>query len=151
MSSILLDDPLPLSKVAPSLPPGLSAVVEKAMAKDRKDRYGTVAEMIADLIPFNEAAAKLMTDSAASALKQSIAPPPPMEQQDTMLITDQNTPPLIGSGPILPVDQGMFTAKGVVAVSPPSRGPGMRSGKSYAPPSDPGRLLDEPHLDIPGP
>ncbi len=90
LSSILLDDPPRLSDLVSSVPRDLATVVERAMEKDRDDRYDSVAEMIQDLIPFNdEAAQELMSDTAALALKQSMAPPPPVSEQDTILSTHE--------------------------------------------------------------
>jgi hypothetical protein len=87
LSKILLDDPPPLERMASGLHPGLVNVVERAMAKDREDRYPTVAVMIEELLPYHQGEGE-MTDSAATALKRSLAPPPPVGQQDTMLATD---------------------------------------------------------------
>lgn len=43
------EQPVPPSSLNPAVPPELEAVVEKAMAKDPDDRYGSAAEMARDL------------------------------------------------------------------------------------------------------
>ena len=43
------EEPEPPSSLNPAVPPELEAVVEKAMAKDPDDRYGSAAEMARDL------------------------------------------------------------------------------------------------------
>ncbi len=45
-------DPAPLDSVRPGLPPGLAAVVHKAMAREADDRYASAADFTAALIPF---------------------------------------------------------------------------------------------------
>lgn len=45
-----LNDPVPdISALNPDVPPGLKAIIQKALAKDPKDRYQTAAQMAADL------------------------------------------------------------------------------------------------------
>lgn len=48
-SSILKDEAPSLSKANPSVPPGLSQITEKALAKDRSARYQSVKELVEDL------------------------------------------------------------------------------------------------------
>jgi hypothetical protein len=49
---ILTGDPVPLSMLRPDLPPGLGAVVDRAMAKDIATRIPTVAALAEALRPF---------------------------------------------------------------------------------------------------
>ena len=49
---VISKDPAPLDSVRPGLPPGLSAVVHKAMAREADDRYPSAADFAAALIPF---------------------------------------------------------------------------------------------------
>jgi TolB-like protein/Tfp pilus assembly protein PilF/predicted Ser/Thr protein kinase len=49
MYSILHDDPEPPSRERPGAPHSLDAVVRRALAKDRDERYHTAAEMLDDL------------------------------------------------------------------------------------------------------
>jgi eukaryotic-like serine/threonine-protein kinase len=47
--SILEDEPEPLGERAPGLPPELERIVERALAKEREERYGSAGEMLEDL------------------------------------------------------------------------------------------------------
>jgi serine/threonine-protein kinase len=49
---VLSKDPAPLDSIRPGLPPGLSEVVCKAMARETDDRYASAADFTAALIPF---------------------------------------------------------------------------------------------------
>jgi serine/threonine-protein kinase len=49
---VLSKDPAPLDSMRPGLPPGLSEVVCKAMARETDDRYASAADFTAALIPF---------------------------------------------------------------------------------------------------
>jgi serine/threonine-protein kinase len=46
---IIYEEPRELTDLAPDLPSGLIAVVSRAMAKDREDRYGSLAEFLDDI------------------------------------------------------------------------------------------------------
>ncbi len=49
VSSILTQEPEPLERVRPDVPPELARVVDRALAKDRTERYPNTAELLADL------------------------------------------------------------------------------------------------------
>jgi TolB-like protein len=49
MAEVLKTEPAPLSDFLPGVPPELAAIVSKAMAKDREQRYQSAAEFAADL------------------------------------------------------------------------------------------------------
>ena len=49
-------DHLPLSRVAPDVPPGLAAVVERMLAVNRRDRWGSARELLSALVPFGDGA-----------------------------------------------------------------------------------------------
>ncbi len=49
---VLTQEPAPLDSTRPNLPFGLSAVVEKAMARNAGDRYASVTHLMGALIPF---------------------------------------------------------------------------------------------------
>jgi serine/threonine protein kinase len=46
---IIYEDPAEMESLAPDTPPGLVAVVSRAMAKDRNERYASVAEFLEDI------------------------------------------------------------------------------------------------------
>lgn len=52
-AAIIADEPIPLRELRHDVPPGLAAVVAKAMAKARDDRFGSMAEMMAALTRFS--------------------------------------------------------------------------------------------------
>jgi TolB-like protein len=47
--AVLNEDPAPLAELRPDAPGGLVQIVERAMAKDRKDRYASARDVIDDL------------------------------------------------------------------------------------------------------
>jgi serine/threonine-protein kinase len=49
---VISKEPAPLDGTRPGLPPGLSAVVHRAMAREVEDRYASAADLTAALIPF---------------------------------------------------------------------------------------------------
>ncbi|MCP4602435.1 MAG: serine/threonine protein kinase [Proteobacteria bacterium] len=81
LGEILLESAPSLGEVAPDLNRDLVAIVEKAMAKDRDQRYASAADMIRALLPFGGETTEQMTSSAVEALKSSIAPPPYIEKE----------------------------------------------------------------------
>jgi serine/threonine protein kinase len=59
LASIVADDPVPLSSVAPDAPPALSNVILRCLRRKREERYSTVAELATDLQPFASHEARL--------------------------------------------------------------------------------------------
>ena len=49
---VLTQEPAPLDSIRTGLPPSLSAIVRKAMAREPGDRYASVVELMEALIPF---------------------------------------------------------------------------------------------------
>lgn len=94
-------NPEPLSKLNPNVPPGLEAIVLKAMAKEPNDRYQSAAEMVEDIdrllagqvplaSPHNEAPTRMMT---SGNLPPSGGDTGPVTRYDT-------TPPPSGETPV---------------------------------------------------
>jgi serine/threonine protein kinase len=81
LGGILLETPPALQNIAPGIPAGLAAVVEKAMAKNRDQRFLNAGEMIQALSPFSKGAKAKMTASSQEALKKSSIAPPPYASQ----------------------------------------------------------------------
>ncbi|RJP64527.1 MAG: hypothetical protein C4532_19045 [Candidatus Abyssobacteria bacterium SURF_17] len=51
---IISDEPADVKSLRPEVPPELSAVVARAMAKDKEDRYSNIAEFLEDLRNFQD-------------------------------------------------------------------------------------------------
>jgi serine/threonine-protein kinase len=64
LSRILLEEPRPMLEIVPELPPELVAIVEKAMQKDRNNRYASAEAMLDSLTPFVAHAAQDLLSSA---------------------------------------------------------------------------------------
>ena len=65
---IFTTEPEPLDTVRTDLPPGLSAVVHKALTRERDDRYASAADMAEALLPFaDERSAQLVKVFRAAA------------------------------------------------------------------------------------
>ena len=72
-----VSDPVPdLSELAPGIPPGLKAIVEKALAKNREDRFQTAAQMAAALRNL-DAQLRGGAEAGATMLEQPEAPSAP--------------------------------------------------------------------------
>ena len=52
LTAILHTPHVPLAQAAPHLPPGLGAIIDRCLHKDREQRYATCAELSAALAPF---------------------------------------------------------------------------------------------------
>lgn len=51
-AKVLLDEPPPLRSIAPAVPEELEAIIRRCLQKDRKNRFGSVTELMAALRPF---------------------------------------------------------------------------------------------------
>lgn len=58
-----------LLDVAPNVPEGLSAIVDRCLEKDREKRYQTAAEIALDLLPFAPVRARASVERAVSAMQ----------------------------------------------------------------------------------
>jgi peptide/nickel transport system substrate-binding protein len=96
-----LTEPIPdIAAARPDLPPGLQAVMDKAMAKERTERYATAKEMIAAL------------QQLARAPVRPAVPPPPARPAETeaeaapeAAAADQPVTPTPRQDPIVPAQQ----------------------------------------------
>jgi serine/threonine-protein kinase len=53
LTAVLVQEPARPCSIVPSLPPALEVVVQRAMAKDPADRYQTLEDLDAELMPFD--------------------------------------------------------------------------------------------------
>lgn len=91
LGNILLEEPVGLDSLLPTLPDRLVAVVHKAMAKERGDRFQSVAAMIGALLPFMDPSAGILSEPVARALKESVDPPPYRLQNDKKVLLGDKT------------------------------------------------------------
>lgn len=54
LRAILEDPPVPLRKICPQVPAGLSAVIQRALAKEPADRFASADDMYVALYPFSQ-------------------------------------------------------------------------------------------------
>ena len=83
------EEPVPLAKLRPDLPPELCAMVVKMMAKKPEDRYQSAREILRDLKKLAEGRATTMTVVGSGTPSRLPTPP-----DDTLATLDESTPPL---------------------------------------------------------
>lgn len=71
LCNILTAQAPPIGDVVLGVPPALAAVVNKAMSKDREQRYRDVGQMIRDLMPLNDHFDEQMGTASAKAVMDS--------------------------------------------------------------------------------
>jgi serine/threonine-protein kinase len=77
VSMVNLDPPTPLRQHRPDLPPGLGAVIEQCLEKDRTRRFPDVATLAAALAPFATARAAGYVERVASVQHSAVMPSRP--------------------------------------------------------------------------
>jgi serine/threonine-protein kinase len=73
LTLVLTEDPARPRAVEPSIPQALEIVIQRAMAKDPAERYRSMAEFEADLIPFDTEASVVGGEPSAGATLMSTA------------------------------------------------------------------------------
>ncbi|MFZ0064280.1 MAG: protein kinase, partial [Pyrinomonadaceae bacterium] len=81
ISSLLKDPHIPAVKVNKEIPPRLSAVIDRALAKDPADRYQSMRELIADLRQVLTEAGGLDHLFSSSSVPQGVVPFVPLRQR----------------------------------------------------------------------
>jgi hypothetical protein len=102
------DEPEPLSVRQPGVSPELEAIVHKCLKKDPDARYGTMAELAADL-------ARLASGMPVRAEPRAplVALSPPTAKEDVVTLPEvtphssPNSAPLAADAPVLVVDRGV--------------------------------------------
>jgi len=69
LGKILLEEPEPLAELAPGAPADLVAIVERAMSKERDDRFATAQDMIEVLYPLRRISSDNMSTVVIQTLK----------------------------------------------------------------------------------
>jgi hypothetical protein len=83
----------PIAQLAPHVPPGLIAVIDRCLAKEKEQRFGSCAELSAALAPFEQLGAPLpaiggaMTQAPMTAVPLTNAPISQPPQQGATMIT----------------------------------------------------------------
>jgi serine/threonine protein kinase len=113
---IVTAKPRPPSELRPGLPLALEAVIEKAMARDRADRYRTAAELERALLEVRDRIAALK-DGPSGGLP--LGPPsagalPPDPVPSSIDIPISFSSDTLGSGETVSVDAGSVTQAGAV-------------------------------------
>jgi serine/threonine-protein kinase len=70
-ATILEKDPVPMTSLAPDVPPELEAIVLKCLEKNRDARYKNIAELAIALYPFAPRRARISAERCASLLSES--------------------------------------------------------------------------------
>ncbi|WP_437873069.1 serine/threonine-protein kinase [Sorangium sp. So ce363] len=70
--AVMTEEPPPPRSLNPDIPPGLEAVVQRAMAKQREDRHASMGELASELAPYEEAAAPGPPSARASLARASV-------------------------------------------------------------------------------
>ncbi|MBL8678414.1 MAG: protein kinase [Myxococcales bacterium] len=101
IAAILSEPPTPLAQLVPNIAPGLLAVIEKAMARDREERFANAAEMRTALImagrpshtPADPAATVAARPSATvDVARASVDGVPPTRNETGPLVTRADVP-----------------------------------------------------------
>jgi serine/threonine protein kinase len=121
---ILQQVPEPLDRIDPSLPWQMVAIVERALAKPRDERYQSIGDMLRDLIA--------------------------VRQQQQLSDAPTGYRSAIGTGPLSPLPQ-LAPGSGALSQRPASGGPGSRPGAEPNPPlaSQPVPLLTPTPSPVP--
>jgi len=67
-AKILQEAPVPLCEVRPDAPPGLQAVVQRCLQKKPSDRYPTIADLAADLLPYAPRGGRISVERIAKVM-----------------------------------------------------------------------------------
>ena len=75
LAKILTEEPQPVAEAATDLPAPLAAVVDKALSKNRDERYRNVSEFAEALKPFGDASVTARPEGEDDALMETVAAP----------------------------------------------------------------------------
>jgi len=99
LGKILMDDLPPLQEYAPGVPDGIVAVVEKALVKNRDERYLSVADILDDLVQFHDSAREQMSTDSINVLNRSVPPAPVVDERFRVELPDEAAKPVLPRPP----------------------------------------------------
>lgn len=118
-TAVMHENPEPLARLCPDLPPGFANVVHRCLEKDPATRFGSAAELAYALLPFVADQARARAQADRIAAMQSAAPIP---MSSPSLHDVSTTRP---SGPPTMVDTGTASPWTGAAGPPKPRMPGI--------------------------
>jgi serine/threonine-protein kinase len=87
--------PAPPRELRPDIPDGLDRVIQRAMAKDRESRFGSLVELIEQLQPFASAGAFQAQMTAASAVLPVVGRAQPVKPQSSLMVAGRESSPVV--------------------------------------------------------
>ncbi|MEW5738061.1 MAG: serine/threonine-protein kinase [Myxococcota bacterium] len=132
---IMYEAPIRAATVRPDMPEALQAIIDKALAKDRDQRYLDCRELQADLEKFIVTSGAPVSQYQLAQVVQKLAPPPP---QPVPTPTAPNGPPM-GVPPTAATVKGedVDLSTSVLATPPPSEEIVMLTPKPHRAPQPP--------------
>src|ERR671936_1747118 len=100
---IMTEDPQPLSTLRPDAPPGLVAVVERSLAKDRQARYASCHDLQADLEALLVSLGQTITAARISDFAKAYAEPVEPPDESTGAAMQALEAEMNGTGSVRPV------------------------------------------------
>src|SRR5919202_1428648 len=100
---MMTEDAKPLSALRPDAPPGLVAVVERALAKDRQARYLSCHDLQADLEALLVALGQTITPARISDFAKAYAEPVQPVDESTGAAMQALEAEMNGTGAVRPV------------------------------------------------
>lgn len=116
LGKILLEEHEPIRSIVPEVPQALAAIAEKALAKDPKERYRAVSEMIEDLLPLHDADAEMMSTTVFTALRDSFLPVREISSLELEELDPDSLEPITNDS-LVPIDRSL--AQTVPSEPPP--------------------------------
>ncbi|MFO0587266.1 MAG: protein kinase [Polyangiaceae bacterium] len=156
-AEVLTGTPTPLATVRSDLPPGLAHVLEKAYARDRANRYQTIAHFVVALAPFAPSRSQPVIERIARVA--SLPVPTAGAPAAPAALPIPAGGPLLGGGTIAmdaPIRPAPPLHGGTVAIDAPAASPGVSGAPPAAPsvnphgttsPSNPG--VSAPVVSVP--
>lgn len=138
-----------LADVAPDVPEGLAAIVDRCLVKDREGRYQTAAEVALDLLPFAPARARASAERAVAAMQVAGLMPLNTDlgsarTSNPSLMRSSSRPPapptLAAAGP--PASAPAMTAPATIASAPAMTAPAVTAPAT--PPPAPSLTVSAP-------